>query len=64
LLDAELKQPHGGRVTYLAEVAEPVRDGCYAEPLSHDPRSLRVLRHRTLWLAIRCVVQQPIRLPA
>src|SRR5258708_5564507 len=25
LLDAELEQPHGGRVTYLAEVAEPVR---------------------------------------
>jgi len=25
LLDAELDQPHGGRVTYLAEVAEPVR---------------------------------------
>ena len=24
LLDAELEQPHGGRVTYLAEVAEPV----------------------------------------
>src|ERR1700682_5134426 len=25
LLDAELEQPHGGRVTYLAEVAVPVR---------------------------------------
>jgi hypothetical protein len=25
LLDAELEQPHGGRVTYLAEVAKPVR---------------------------------------
>jgi len=25
MLDAELDQPHGGRVTYLAEVAEPVR---------------------------------------
>jgi hypothetical protein len=25
LLDTELEQPHGGRVTYLAEVAEPVR---------------------------------------
>ena len=25
LLDAELEQPHGGRVTYLAEVREPVR---------------------------------------
>ena len=25
LLDAELEQPHGGRVTYLAEVAESVR---------------------------------------
>jgi hypothetical protein len=25
LLDAEFEQPHGGQVTYLAEVAEPVR---------------------------------------
>jgi hypothetical protein len=25
LLDTELEQPHGGRVTYLAEVAGPVR---------------------------------------
>src|ERR1044072_9991195 len=31
LLEAELQQPHGGRVTYLAEVAKPVRA---AEPWS------------------------------
>ena len=38
LLDAELDQPHGGRVTYLAEVAEPVRAQRWAGVLDDQPR--------------------------
>ena len=39
LLDAELDQPHGGRVTYLAEVAEPVRAAQrWTRVLDDDPR--------------------------
>lgn len=38
LLDAELDQPHGGRVTYLAEVAEPVRARRWAGVLDDQPR--------------------------
>jgi hypothetical protein len=38
LLDAELKQPDGGRVTYLAEVAEPVRAQPWAGVLDDQPR--------------------------
>jgi hypothetical protein len=38
LLDAELDQPHGGRVTYLAEVAEPVRAQRWTGVLGDHPR--------------------------
>lgn len=39
LLDAELEQPHGGRVTYLAEVAGPVRAARrWAGALDDHPR--------------------------
>src|SRR5712692_2752552 len=38
LLDAELEQPHGGRVTYLAEVAEPVRAQPWTGVLDDQPR--------------------------
>ena len=38
LLDAELDQPHGGRVTYLAEVAEPVRAQRWTGILNDQPR--------------------------
>ena len=38
LLDAELEQPHGGRVTYLAEVAEPVRAQPWTGVLDDHPQ--------------------------
>ena len=38
LLDAELDQPHGGRVTYLAEVAEPVCAQRWIGVLDDQPR--------------------------
>jgi hypothetical protein len=38
LLDAELEQPHGGRVTYLAEVAEPVSAQPWIGVLDDHPR--------------------------
>jgi hypothetical protein len=38
LLEAELGQPHGGRVTYLAEVAEPVRAQRWTGILDNQPR--------------------------
>jgi hypothetical protein len=38
LLDAELDQPHGGRVTYLAEVAEPVCARRWIGALDDQPR--------------------------
>ena len=38
LLDAELDQPHGGRVTYLAEVAEPVCAQPWTGVLDDQPR--------------------------
>jgi len=38
LLDTELDQPHGGRVTYLAEVAEPVRAQPWTGVLDDQPR--------------------------
>jgi hypothetical protein len=38
MLDAELDQPHGGRVTYLAEVAEPVRAQQWTGALDDQPR--------------------------
>jgi hypothetical protein len=38
LLDAELEQPPGGRVTYLAEVAEPVRAQPWIGVLDDHPR--------------------------
>jgi hypothetical protein len=38
LLDTELDQPHGGRVTYLAEAAEPVRAQPWAGVLDDQPR--------------------------
>jgi hypothetical protein len=38
LLEAELEQPHGGRVTYLAEVAEPVRAQPWIGVLDDHPR--------------------------
>jgi Phosphotransferase enzyme family len=38
LLDAERDQPHGGRVTYLAEVAEPVRAQPWTGVLDDHPR--------------------------
>jgi hypothetical protein len=38
MLDAELDQPHGGRVTYLAEVAEPVRAQRWTGVLDDQPR--------------------------
>ena len=38
LLDAELDQPPGGRVTYLAEVAEPVRAEPWTGVLRDHPR--------------------------
>lgn len=38
MLDAELDQPHGGRVTYLAEVAEPVRAQQWTGVLDDQPR--------------------------
>jgi hypothetical protein len=38
LLDAELEQPHGGRVTYLAEVAKPVRAQPWTGVLDDQPQ--------------------------
>ena len=38
LLDAELEQPHGGRVIYLAEVAEPVSVQPWIGVLDEHPR--------------------------
>ena len=38
LLGAELEQPHGGRVTYLAEVAEPVSAQPWIGVLDDHPR--------------------------
>jgi methyl-accepting chemotaxis protein len=38
LLDTELDRPPGGRVTYLAEVAEPVRARPWTGALYDDPR--------------------------
>ena len=38
LLDTELEQPHGGRVTYLAEVAEPVSAQPWTGVLDDHPR--------------------------
>jgi hypothetical protein len=38
MLDAELDQPYGGRVTYLAEVAEPVRAQRWTGVLDDQPR--------------------------
>jgi hypothetical protein len=38
LLDSELEQPHGGRVTYLAEVAQPVRAQRWTGVLDEQPR--------------------------
>jgi Phosphotransferase enzyme family len=38
LLDAELEQPHGGRVTYLAEVEEPVSAQPWIGVLDDHPR--------------------------
>ena len=38
LLGAELEQPHGGRVTYLAEVAEPVSAQTWIGVLDDHPR--------------------------
>jgi hypothetical protein len=38
LLDAELDEPHGGRVTYLAEVAEAVRAQPWTGVLDDHPR--------------------------
>jgi hypothetical protein len=38
LLDAELDQPHGGRVTYLAEIAEPVSAHPWTGILDDQPR--------------------------
>jgi len=38
LLDAELERPHGGRVTYLAEVAEPVHAQPWIGVLDEQPR--------------------------
>jgi len=38
LLDAELDQPHGGRVTYLAEVSEAVRAQPWTGVLDDQPR--------------------------
>src|SRR5262249_27058055 len=38
LLDAERDQPHGGRVTYLAEVAEPVHAQPWTGVLDDTPR--------------------------
>jgi Phosphotransferase enzyme family len=38
MLDAELDQPHGGRVTYLAEVAEPVCAQRWTGVLDDQPR--------------------------
>ena len=38
LLEAELDRPHGGRVTYLAEVARPVAAEPWAGTLEEDPR--------------------------
>ncbi len=38
MLDAELDQPHGGRVTYLAEVAKPVRAQRWTGTLDDQPR--------------------------
>jgi hypothetical protein len=38
LLDTELDQPHGGRVTYLAEVAQPVRAQQWTGRLDDQPR--------------------------
>jgi hypothetical protein len=38
MLDAELNQPHGGPVTYLAEVAEPVRAQRWTGVLDDQPR--------------------------
>jgi hypothetical protein len=38
LLNTELPQPHGGRVTYLAEVAEPMRAAPWTGMLDEHPR--------------------------
>lgn len=38
LLDTELNQPHGGRVTYLAEVAQPVSAQRWTGVLDDQPR--------------------------
>ena len=38
MLDTELDRPHGGRVTYLAEVAEPVRARRWTGTLDDQPR--------------------------
>jgi len=38
MLDTELDQPHGGRVTYLAEVAEPVSAQRWTGVLDDQPR--------------------------
>jgi hypothetical protein len=38
MLDAELDQPHGGRVTYLAEIAEPVHAQRWTGVLDDQPR--------------------------
>src|SRR5271156_6712656 len=38
LLDAEFDQPHGGRVTYLAEIAHPVRADRWTGVLDDQPR--------------------------
>jgi hypothetical protein len=38
MLDTELDRPHGGRVTYLAEVAEPVRARRWTGALDDQPR--------------------------
>ena len=37
LIDTELEQPHGGRVTYLAEAAEPVAVGLWSGVLDDHP---------------------------
>jgi hypothetical protein len=44
LLDAELGEPHGGRVTYLAEVAEPVRAQRWTGILDDQPQRLPFAR--------------------
>ena len=44
LLDSELPMPHGGRVTYLAEVAEPVAAAPWAGSLDDHPLRARWAR--------------------